>query len=74
MATVRGHLAWIDGMETYTVEELDSWAAKLEMQARPDNPTSMDDPRWLRRRATKMRCMAEKKEKAREHKASGRKP
>ena len=68
----RGRIAGRNGMHTFSVEELERWAAKLEDEARIGHPTSTDDIPWLRRWADKIRDLAAQKEQAREHKSGQR--
>jgi hypothetical protein len=63
-----GRLSGLFGMGTYTVEELDALAD--EHLNRIDDPTNSDDPRWLHRRATRLRKLARQKEKSVEHKSN----
>lgn len=67
---IRGRLAGLHGMESYTAEELHAEADTLLQQARLADPA--DDPGWLRRWAEKLRRLAEQKEKARERKSDSR--
>ena len=53
-------------MESRSAEELYAWADEIEAQIK--DHANEDDPRWLARWAEKMRSLAEKKEKAVEHK------
>ncbi len=58
------------GMRKITAEELHDMAeGKVEQIA---DRTNTDDPKWLWRWAKKLRWLARKKEKAREHKARQR--
>ena len=63
-----GRLSGFWGMEAHTAEELHAWADALEKEAA--DPASDDDPRWSLRWAKKIRWLAEKKERAMEHKAA----
>ena len=59
------------GMRTFTADELGAAAdANVSQIADPKNP---DDPKWLWRWSKKLRWLARKKEKARDHKATLRK-
>jgi len=64
----RGRLFGLHGMDSMTVHELDAFA-DLYLE-RVDDPTNSDDPKWLKRRATRLRKLARQKEKAVEHKLS----
>jgi hypothetical protein len=59
------------GMRKFTAEELHD-NADTDVQQIGD-PANTDDPKWLWRWARKLRRLARKKEKAREHKARQRK-
>jgi hypothetical protein len=59
---LRGRLDGLHGMRSFTSEELFAFAARLEQQAAA--PDCADDPRWLRRWATRVRRLAELKEDA----------
>lgn len=63
----RGRLDGVSGMETFTASELHSWADKYEAQI--TDPCNSDDPKWLQRRADKLRALAIEKERAVETKA-----
>ena len=58
------------GMRKFTAEELHA-IAEGRVQQIADH-TNTDDPKWLWRWAKKLRWLARKKEKAREHKARQR--
>lgn len=62
----KGHLFGLYGMGSYTCEELDELAD--EHLRRIDDPDNTDDPKWLRRRADRLRKLARQKEKSLEHK------
>ncbi len=62
----KGRLSGLWGMHSYTSKELDDWADEIEAQV--TDPTNQDDPKWLRRWAGRIRRLAQRKEKAREHK------
>lgn len=66
-----GRLSGVWGMRTFTADELDDWANKLERQI--DDPANTDDPKWLRRWVARMRKLAEKKRKSRAQKRRDRK-
>jgi hypothetical protein len=65
---VRGRIAGVSGMESQTAEELYAWAWRFEYRSRFADP--LDAPTWLRKWARRLRCLAEQKEKAREHKSA----
>ena len=67
---LRGRIAGLYGMESQTAEELHTWADRFEFRARYGYGSS--DPDWLRRWAKRLRCLAEQKERARDHKARRR--
>ena len=67
---LRGRIAGFHGMESHTAEELHAWADRFEFRARFGDAD--DDPGWLRRWAKRLRCLAEQKEKAHEHKSPQR--
>jgi hypothetical protein len=67
---LRGRIAGMYGMESQTAEELHAWAGRFERRASYSDPC--DDPNWLRRWSKRLRCLADQKEKAREHKAAHR--
>jgi hypothetical protein len=58
------------GMDAHAFEELHAWANRLERRSHCSDPA--DDPRWLQRRADRLRDLAVQKERAREHKAAQR--
>jgi hypothetical protein len=62
----RGRLSGHHGMEAHSARALEARAGQLEVQAK--DPASGDDPRWLLRQATKLRKVADGKEKALDHK------
>jgi hypothetical protein len=62
----QGRLLGLFGMDTYTFEELDQLAD--EHLGRIELPDNTDDPKWLIRRADRLRRLARQKEKALEHK------
>lgn len=63
---LRGRIAGLYGMESQTVEDLYAWADRFDRRARYAD--AWDDPGWLRRWAKRLRCLAEQKERSREHK------
>ncbi len=62
----QGRLFGLYGMGSYTFEELDRLAD--EHLQRIHDPENTDDPKWLRRRAARLRKLARQKEQALEHK------
>jgi hypothetical protein len=58
-------------MAAHTSVELYAKADALEAQI--DDPNNLDDPRWLRRWAAKIRQLAKQKDAALAHKAGQRK-
>lgn len=62
----QGRISGFHGMESHTADELFSWASTLEQQIK--NPANKDDPKWLQRRADRLRKLAQHKQKAIEHK------
>lgn len=68
----RGRISGLHGMTSYSAVELSIWAKDIDAQAiDPKNP---DDPKWLKRRADKLRTLSAKKESAKEHKMLQKKP
>jgi hypothetical protein len=65
---LRGRIAGRYGMESQTAQELYAWSDRFECRARFSDKWS--DPGWLRRWSKRLRCLAEQKEKAHEHKTS----
>ncbi len=61
-----GRLDGLHGMRSFTAAELFAMADDLDRQAA--DPTTADDPRWLRRRAARVRRLAEQKQHALVHK------
>lgn len=57
-----GRLDGVWGMETFTSAELYHWADQYEGLIK--DPRNTDDPKWLQRRADKLRRLAVRKEKA----------
>jgi len=68
----KGRLDGVWGMRMRTADELRAWADSLEAQAR--DPKGTDDPKYLRRWASRMRRLADRKSRAREHKQCQAKP
>jgi hypothetical protein len=66
----RGRLDGLHGMSRFTADQLNQWAERLEAQA--GDPTSSDDPRWLRRWARRIRALADRKDKAAQRRTSER--
>jgi len=62
----RGRLDGLHGMHSFTAAELFALADKLQQQAL--DPSSADDPRWLKRWAAKVRRLAAQKKVAHESK------
>jgi hypothetical protein len=62
----RGRLDGLEGMDSFTYQELYALANNLEAQI--DDPNNTDDPAWLKRWAEKARALGRKKEKSTEHK------
>ena len=62
----KGRLDGVWGMNTYTAEELHEMADFYE--ASIHNPKNTDDPKWLQRRADRLRRLATQKKQALEHK------
>ena len=64
----KGRLNGVYGMRKYTAEELFDMAEQNENKI--NDPENTDDPKWLQRRADRLRALAEEKEKALEHKGN----
>jgi hypothetical protein len=64
----QGRFDGVYGMTTFTAGELLAWSADYERLLR--SPYRTDDPKWLQRRADRLRRVAVGKEAAREHKLS----
>ena len=62
----RGRLDGVWGMRRFTSQELRDLADEVE--ALIVDPENDDDPKWLQRRADKIRRLAARKEKSYEHK------
>lgn len=62
----QGRLFGVYGTGTYSVHELDALADQYLDKVQ--DPANTDDPKWLNRRATRLRKLARQKEKAVEHK------
>lgn len=67
---LRGRISGRYGMEAHTADALHAWADRLERFS--VSSYARDDSRFLRRWAKKIRCLAEQKETAREHKQRGK--
>jgi len=57
-------------MDRHTAQELHALADALQSQA--SDPANKDDPKWLNRRADRLHNLADKKQKALEHKIAKR--
>ena len=66
----RARFSGLAGMDSNSSEELNEWGLKLLLRYRLGNlvPT-YDHPRWILGRAIRLFCLAERKERALEHKA-----
>ena len=62
----QGRFDGVYGMRKFTAEELAAWAQQHEAQI--DAPANTDDPKWLQRRADRLRRVATAKAKALEQK------
>ena len=62
----QGRLDGIWGMRRFSASELHAIADEYE--AKISDPENNDDPKWLKRRADRIRELALKKERALEHK------
>ncbi len=70
IVTVRGKFTGFSGMHAQSADKLHTWADRMTP---PRCSAPEDDPRWLTRRARRLRLLAEQKERALEHKANQRK-
>ena len=70
IVVVRPRFGGSAGMDRQTAEELHSWADRMDCRVRYG--ITSDDPRWLARRAKRLRRLAEQKDRALEHKAGQR--
>ena len=68
----QGRLDGVWGMSKFTAEELHALADKHEAMIL--DPKNTDDPKWLQRRADRLRHLATQKEKTRAHKAAQQRP
>ena len=64
----QGRLDGVWGMSKFTAEELHAFADQYESEI--NNPKNTDDPKWLQRRADRLRTLAIQKEKSLDHKLS----
>lgn len=64
----QGRFDGVWGMAQFTAEQLFAWANKYERRIK--SPFRTDDPKWLKRRADRIRRLAIGKEAALEHKRS----
>jgi hypothetical protein len=62
----RGRISGLYGMASHSARELAVWASEIEAQIR--DADNVDDPKWLKRRADKLRALSVEKESAAEHK------
>jgi hypothetical protein len=62
----QGRFDGLSGMRKFAAEELAAWARQHEAQV--SALENSDDPKWLQRRADRLRRVATAKEKAREQK------
>ena len=62
----KGRLDGVWGMRNFSAEDLYALASKIEAQL--GDPQNTDDPKWLQRRANRVRALAKKKEDALAHK------
>jgi hypothetical protein len=62
----QGRFDGVWGMRTFAADELFAWADKYE--ARITDPLNTDDPKWLQRRANRLRRTTAAKEDACENK------
>jgi len=67
----KGRLDGLEGMGEFTAEELFKMAE--EYQNKINDPKNTDDPKWLKRRAERLKALAIEKEKALEHKENQKK-
>ncbi len=70
IVVLRPRFSGFTGMDAHVAEDLHVWADRWERRSRSSD--AADDPRWLRRRAERIRDLAVRKEHAREHKAAQR--
>jgi hypothetical protein len=68
----QGRFDGVSGMQKFTAEQLFAWADQYE--ARITEPTNTDDPKWLQRRADRLRRVAVAKQNALELKRRERRP
>ena len=63
----KGRLDSVWGMRKFTSIELFAIADDIESQI--NSPNNTDDPKWLQRRADRVRRLAERKQRSIEHKS-----
>jgi hypothetical protein len=68
----QGRFDGLWGMRKFTAKELFAWADQHE--ARIIDPNNTDDPKWLQRRADRLRQVATAKQNASEFKRQERRP
>ena len=68
----QGRFDSVYGMRQFTAEEL--FALADQYQARITDPGNLDDPKWLQRRADRIRRVATAKQAALDLKGSERRP
>ena len=69
MAKIKqGRIDGLEGMSSYSADEL--FVMAEEYESKINDPNNTDDPKWLKRRAERLRALAVEKEKAREHKVN----
>ena len=64
----KGRMDSVYGMSKFSAEELFKIADEYENNIK--DPNNTDDPKWLQRRADRIRALAQEKEKSLEHKAN----
>ena len=67
----QGRLDGLSGMNKFTAEEIHAFADQYESEI--TNPKNTDDPKWLQRRADRLRKLATQKGKALDHKSTQKK-
>ncbi|HUF73639.1 MAG TPA: hypothetical protein VMR74_12150 [Gammaproteobacteria bacterium] len=63
----KGRLDGVSGMRKFSAIEHFTIADDIEAQI--NSPNNTDDPKWLRRRAERVRRLAEQKQQSTEHKS-----